>query len=558
RGFCRFLVRERALPSDPCVLIDRPRTRRKLPTWLDEEEVDRLLDAPEEATVRGLRDRAMLRLMYAAGLRVSELVGLRVGAVDFRAGVVKVTGKGGKARLVPVGEIALDAVQKYFEDGRPQQATEHDTVLFLSPRGGALTRQGFWKLVVRYARGVGITKPISPHKLRHSFATHLLRHGADLRAVQAMPGVARTGAFDGLIAVRGSEPAGTGVFIDGTWVPYVYHFGGLSSTVPSEMIERLDFYPGNFSARYGRLSGGVIDVATRGIAEDGRYHGLAQVDLIDARVLAEGPIPWLEDWSFIVGGRRSHLDAWLPSLLEAADIGARTAPVYHDYQAFVEHKKGDRSRLRLGFFGADDRIALSFPSGFEADPGFASGFEESSGFWRLQGSYENQVTDDLSLSLVAAYGLDRYQGTVGTLSFDNAFRSLTVRGQVDYEIADWLKVRGGPDILYYPYEVDLRAPQPPLPGEPDPGPYSNRPVMALVDEGVFSAPAAWAEMEVRPVEALQVLLGGRVDYFNMNEDWDVSPRMNARYDIRSEFPRTTVKTGVGIFHQMPDPVYVIK
>lgn len=196
RGFCRFLVRERAMPSDPCVLIDRPRTRRKLPTWLDEEEVDRLLDAPEESTVRGLRDRAMLRLMYAAGLRVSELVGLRVGAVDFRAGVVKVTGKGGKARLVPVGEVALDAVQKYFEEGRPHQATEHDTVLFLSPRGGALTRQGFWKLVVRYARGVGITKPISPHKLRHSFATHLLRHGADLRAVQAMLGHADIGTTE--------------------------------------------------------------------------------------------------------------------------------------------------------------------------------------------------------------------------------------------------------------------------------------------------------------------------------------------------------------------------
>jgi len=425
-----------------------------------------------------------------------------------------------------------------------------DVVYRLTPEGGPL------EVTVRGARpDREITKrSIARQELERVPGTS----GDALRAVQAMPGVARTGAFDGLIAVRGSEPAGTGVFIDGTWVPYVYHFGGLSSTVPSEMIERLDFYPGNFSARYGRLSGGVIDVATRGIAEDGRYHGLAQVDLIDARVLAEGPIPGLDDWSFVVGGRRSHLDAWLPSLLEAADIGVRTAPVYHDYQAFVEHKKGDRSRLRVGFFGADDRIALSFPSGFEADPGFASGFEESSGFWRLQGSYENQVTDDLNLSLVAAYGLDRYQGTVGALRFDNAFRSLTVRGQVDYEIADWLKVRGGPDILYYPYEVDIRAPQPPLPGEPDPGPYSNRPVMALVDDGVFSAPAAWAEMEVRPVEALQLLLGGRVDYFNLNEDWDVSPRLNARYDIHSEFPRTTVKTGVGIFHQMPDPVYVIK
>lgn len=188
RGFCRFLVRERALQTDPCALLDRPRTRRKLPSWLDEQEVDRLLDAPDASTVRGVRDRAMLRLMYAAGLRVSELVGLRMGAVDFRRGLVTVVGKGGKARMVPVGEVALDAVQRYLSDFRPAVASEHETAMFLSPRGGPLTRQGFWKLTLRYARGVGITKPISPHKLRHSFATHLLRHGADLRAVQAMLG----------------------------------------------------------------------------------------------------------------------------------------------------------------------------------------------------------------------------------------------------------------------------------------------------------------------------------------------------------------------------------
>jgi len=196
RGFCRFLVRERVMVADPCALMERPRARRKLPVWLDEDEVDRLLDAPDELTVRGLRDRAMLRLMYAAGLRVSELVGLRLGAVDFRGGVVRVTGKGGKSRLVPVGEVAVDAVQRYLERGRPQHATERETVLFVSPRGGAMTRQGFWKLVVRYATDVGISKQISPHKLRHSFATHLLRRGADLRAVQVMLGHADIGTTE--------------------------------------------------------------------------------------------------------------------------------------------------------------------------------------------------------------------------------------------------------------------------------------------------------------------------------------------------------------------------
>lgn len=188
RGFCRFLLRERVIEADPCSIIDRPRTRRKLPVWLDEQEVDKLLDAPDATTDRGLRDRAMMLLMYASGLRVSELVGLRMGAVDFRVGMVSVVGKGGKARLVPVGQAALQAVQDYVTNVRQRTAQPSETTLFLSPRGGPLTRQGFWKLMVRYARGVGITKPISPHKLRHSFATHLLVRGADLRAVQVMLG----------------------------------------------------------------------------------------------------------------------------------------------------------------------------------------------------------------------------------------------------------------------------------------------------------------------------------------------------------------------------------
>jgi hypothetical protein len=381
--------------------------------------------------------------------------------------------------------------------------------------------------------------------------------GDALRAVQAMPGVARTGAFDGVIVVRGSEPSGTGVFVDGTWVPYIYHFGGLSSNIPSEMIESLDFYPGNFSARYGRLSGGVIDVKTRAIAEDGEYRGLGQVDLVDARLLLEGPIPGLKDWAFVVGGRRSHLDTWLPTMLEAADINVRAAPVYYDYQAFVEHRPSSRSRLRFGIFGADDRFALTFPSGMEGDPGLAGGFDTSSAFWRLQASYENQVTDDLSVSMSAAYGRDAYQLKLGTLNLDNELRSLTVRGQVDYKVASWLKIRGGPDILYYPYDVNIRAPQLPRAGETDPGPSSNRPVMVLKDQGTLSGPAAWAEVEVTPTSALQLLIGGRLDYFNMNQQWDFSPRFNARYDIRGDFPRTTVKTGVGIFKQMPDPIYVV-
>lgn len=188
RGFCKFLVRERLLQDDPTALLARPKTGLRLPKLLSEDEVMRLLDAPDPSTPRGLRDRAMIALMYATGLRVSELCRLQIGDVDRARGFLSAFGKGRKRRLVPIGDIALDRLADYLEHARPLVAKPHDTVLFVSPRGGALTRQGFWKLIGQYARGVGIAKAISPHQLRHSFATHLLAHGADLRSVQAMLG----------------------------------------------------------------------------------------------------------------------------------------------------------------------------------------------------------------------------------------------------------------------------------------------------------------------------------------------------------------------------------
>jgi integrase/recombinase XerD len=187
RGFFRFLVKERALKADPTAFIERPRLGRRLPKTLSFEEIERLLAAPRADTDRGIRDRAMIHLMYASGLRVSELCGLKLGDLDLQTGLVRAFGKGGKRRLVPVGEAALDAIGTYLREVRPKRASANPA-LFLSPRGGGLTRQGFWKLLKRYAAGAGITTPLSPHKLRHSFATHLLRGGADLRAVQAMLG----------------------------------------------------------------------------------------------------------------------------------------------------------------------------------------------------------------------------------------------------------------------------------------------------------------------------------------------------------------------------------
>lgn len=188
RGFVRFLVRERALEADPCGLVDRPKTGRRLPKVLDVGEILRLVDAPDATTFRGKRDRAMLHVLYGAGLRVSEVVGLRVADVERRKGIVRPLGKGGKRRLVPLGEVALEALDAYLAARQAEPRAAAAIVLFVSRNGRPLTRQAVWKQVVRYARAVGIAKPSSPHKLRHSFATHLLEGGADLRSVQALLG----------------------------------------------------------------------------------------------------------------------------------------------------------------------------------------------------------------------------------------------------------------------------------------------------------------------------------------------------------------------------------
>jgi integrase/recombinase XerD len=195
RGFFRFLLRERAVGEDPTALVDRPRLARRLPRTLSFEEVERLLAAPDTRTDRGCLHCAMLHLMYASGLRVSELCALRLSDVDLQRGIVTAQGKGGKRRLVPIGEIALGKIDGYLKEIRPKFARRPPTavgvakpVLFISPRGGGFSRAGFWRMVRRYATAAGIVPLPSPHKLRHSFATHLLRGGADLRAVQSMLG----------------------------------------------------------------------------------------------------------------------------------------------------------------------------------------------------------------------------------------------------------------------------------------------------------------------------------------------------------------------------------
>jgi integrase/recombinase XerD len=189
RQYYGYLIRTGQRLDDPCSGIKAPRLGKLLPEIFSEDEVNQLLDAPPDDTVLGLRDKTMLELLYATGMRVSELVGLNVHEINFNQGFVRITGKGQKERLIPIGEQALDWLDRYFSESRPTLLKmRHSDDVFVTKRGSGMTRQAFWYLIKRYGLQAGITRHFSPHTLRHAFATHLLNNGADLRAVQLLLG----------------------------------------------------------------------------------------------------------------------------------------------------------------------------------------------------------------------------------------------------------------------------------------------------------------------------------------------------------------------------------
>jgi integrase/recombinase XerD len=193
RNFFRYAQMQDAITEDPAMNLESPKIRKSLPGYLRLEDVERLLQQPDGSTIAGLRDRAMLEVLYSTGLRVSELTGLKVNDLDTKVGCVRCIGKGDKERVVPVGRKALGIVEKYLRDGRPElihgaRSGAGSPFLFVNRRGAKISRVGVWKILSNYGKLAGLRVPLTPHMLRHSFATHLLERGADLRSVQLMLG----------------------------------------------------------------------------------------------------------------------------------------------------------------------------------------------------------------------------------------------------------------------------------------------------------------------------------------------------------------------------------
>lgn len=400
--------------------------------------------------------------------------------------------------------------------------------------------------------------------------------GDALRSIQSLPGVARPPGLAGLLIVRGSAPQDTQTFIDATNVPIIYHFGGLSSVVPTEFLERIDFYPGNFSARYGRVQGGIVDVALAPpntkcsgdygakTEKSGCYHGMAQLDLIDARLMFQGPLGIVDGWDIAIGGRRSWVDTWLKPVLDAAEAGVTSAPVYYDYQLIAETRPTDRSRVSLRFYGSDDRLEILIRNPAAQDPAFGGNLTFGTRFYRVQALYEGQLSEDVELRAMVSSGYDGLDFSLGTFRFDLNAYPITTRSEFVWGLGSGIKLNTGMDLLVAPFEVYVRAPPPPRPGEPDPGPFATRPALeTLVDSTVFR-PGWYGELELVPTERLRIVPGARLDYARDTGHADFSPRLTARYDLVASSTsdqsdqgagksrlRTTAKGGVGLFHQPP-------
>jgi TonB family protein len=376
-------------------------------------------------------------------------------------------------------------------------------------------------------------------------------NGDALRSIQSLPGVARPPGLAGLLLVRGSGPQDTQTFIDGTGVPLIYHFGGLSSVVPTEILEKIDFYPGNFSTQYGRVMGGIVDAGIRSPKDDGQYHGLAQVDLIDARALAEGPIPYLDGWRFIAAGRRSYVDTWLGPVLESAGAGVTQAPVYYDYQFLVEKDFGAGGRFRTAFLGSDDALEILVKDPQPGEPALSGNIGLHTAFQRLQFRYDNDLGEDDDMRAVVALGQDNIDFGLGAFYFLLDVKTLSARAEYTRKISRGVHVNTGVDLLFGDYSVALRAPGQPRPGQPPNQPFTTRNVRQVEGSGTTSQPAGYVELELDPDPRFKLVPGVRFDYTSFTSRVDTSPRVNARFALEPEYPRTTLKAGVGVFHQPP-------
>lgn len=462
------------------------------------------------------------------------------------------TGPRGQAELekLPPGMYRIDVeaagypMQSYREELRPGEATE--VVYRLKPAKSEETAE------------FGATAEVDPPPrsvTRRTIEREILRRvpgtrGDPLRTIELLPGVARPPQGSGLVIIRGAAPQDSQVFLDGSPVPLLYHFQGLTSFYNAALLDQIDFYPGNFSAKYGRRTGGVIEVETRYPASD-RVHGIADINLLDGSLFIETPLDKKKKWSLAAAGRRSWIDFWFENVIPEDAFSVSAAPVYWDYQAMLSYKPTSRDTLRLSGFGSSDELALLFSDASDTDPSIRGNLDISTVFHQIQLEWRHRYNDKLRHRIAFNTGKENLGFGVGPdLVFDLETIPNYLRAEWSAQLSDKVELIAGIDALFQPFEIAYRGPQ----LEQSEGNTFNDPIAAqeITDvqaTDVVVRPALYLETVYKPTERWDLIPGLRVDYWSLMQQWSADPRFATRYRLTDT---TLLKGGVGLFTQPPE------
>jgi TonB family protein len=389
-----------------------------------------------------------------------------------------------------------------------------------------------------------VKRTLAPQELVRAAGTR----GDPLRVIELLPGVARPPGLAGFIIIRGASPFDSQAFFEGGPVDRIYHFGGLTSFVNPRLLERIDLYPGNFSARFGRKMGGIIDVGIRDPKTDG-YHGMVDVNLIDASFIVEGPVG--KRGAFALAGKRSYIDFWFENVVPADAIGVTAAPVYSDYQAIYTYRPESGGKVRTMFFGSGDEFRLNLKKPADGDPSIRGNIGQGTSFRRLQTTWQRSLGAHVEQEITAGVGTIEQDVSIGTLGFSFTGFDQFLRAEWRAQLGSRVKLVGGFDG--YAVELDVSYVGPTFQSSEGNPRYFSGPLTGLPTatyKGPYNSyrPAGYLEALIQAGERLTLVPGVRVDYYSEIEKGSVNPRLTARFKLA---PQTTLKGGVGLFSQPP-------
>lgn len=374
--------------------------------------------------------------------------------------------------------------------------------------------------------------------------------GDALRAVEVLPGVGRTGFAEneGPPIIRGAQPYESMVTLDGAPIPLLYHFGGLTSVYNSHLLEGVDLYPGNFSARYGRVVGGVVEARTRDPRSD-RFHGMLELSLVDSFALLETPLG--PNTSLALAARRSNIDLVFESLVPDDAFSVVAAPVYYDYQAMLVHRFNQDHKLKLQAYGSYDSLKLVFSDPVDEDPALKDDVEGMTQFHKFQAGFTSQFGPVVQQNLELAVGPIQAEQKLGELHAK--FTGVDLHGRAEWGIfaSDRLRIDVGVDTFVQTVHGVYHGPPPP---QEEGAPSADEPLgtydLVSVDDTLYIVrPGSYAELSYRPIDRWLLIPGVRADYDRGTGTWTFDPRFSTRYGVTDT---TTLKGGVGLYSQPPE------